>query len=104
MDTAILDDIKQVKREIIPNERLILFGSQARGDADEYSDWDLLILLNEKKKNFRDAYERYSYPFEELGIKHNILITALAISKEDWGRQKFSPFYKNVEQDGIDIL
>lgn len=31
-----------------PIERIILFGSQARGDADEYSDLDLIVI---KKTN-----------------------------------------------------
>jgi predicted nucleotidyltransferase len=33
MNQQILENIRQLKRELIPNERLILFGSQARGNA-----------------------------------------------------------------------
>jgi predicted nucleotidyltransferase len=32
-------------REVAPVERVILFGSRARGDHDEDSDWDLCVLL-----------------------------------------------------------
>jgi predicted nucleotidyltransferase len=45
MNREIFEQIRQLKRELIPNERLILFGSQARGDARPDSDWDLLLLL-----------------------------------------------------------
>ena len=34
----ILEDIRQLKRQLIPNEKLILFGSQSRGDARPDSD------------------------------------------------------------------
>lgn len=34
-----------------PIEKIILFGSAARGDADEYSDFDL-ILIKESNKRF----------------------------------------------------
>ena len=42
----ILQSIKNRSAEIMPmNAKVILFGSQARGDYHEGSDWDILILL-----------------------------------------------------------
>jgi len=54
MNQLIFNEIKSLKRQILPNERLILFGSQARGDEKEDSDWDLVILLNKDKINFKE--------------------------------------------------
>jgi len=51
MNTQIFENIRAIKRQIIPNEKLILFGSQARGDAREDSDWDLLLIINKEKRN-----------------------------------------------------
>jgi predicted nucleotidyltransferase len=48
MNKQIFESIVQLKREWNPNERLILFGSQARGDARPDSDWDLIVLLNKE--------------------------------------------------------
>ena len=33
-----------------PIEKIILFGSQARGEADEYSDVDLIVIKNTEKR------------------------------------------------------
>ena len=52
MNVQIFEQIRQLKREIMPNEKVILFGSQARGDARPDSDWDLLILLNKQNEEF----------------------------------------------------
>jgi hypothetical protein len=38
MNLQILENIRTLKRRLIPNEKLILFGSQARGDARSDSD------------------------------------------------------------------
>lgn len=72
--TDILERIREIKREVLPNGRLILFGSQARGDADEDSDWDLLIVLDKPKKD-PDDYDKYAFSFVELGWEINELIT-----------------------------
>ncbi len=34
-------------RDVAPVERIVLFGSRARGDHDEDSDWDLCVLLRD---------------------------------------------------------
>ena len=39
MNKQIFEEIQALKRQILPDERVILFGYQARGDAREDSDW-----------------------------------------------------------------
>ena len=46
--------------------RVILFGSQARGDSNEASDWDLIVFLDKDKLEETD-HDIYSYPLVELG-------------------------------------
>lgn len=46
----ILYAIKEVIAQVMPTgARMVLFGSQARNDASEDSDWDILILLDKEK-------------------------------------------------------
>ena len=103
MNQHIFNEIQTLKREILPNEKVILFGSQARGDAREDSDWDLLVLLNKDKKNFEDE-DIYGYPFAEMGLKYHTYISVKIYTTNDWEKRKPTPFYKNVEQDGIWIV
>jgi len=104
MNTQIFEQIRQLKREIMPNERVILFGSQARGDARPDSDWDLLILLNKDKKNSDQDFDKYSWPFTEMGWDYGAHISPLIYTKKEWEERKPSLFYKFVEQDGIEIV
>jgi predicted nucleotidyltransferase len=49
MNQQIFKEIQTLKRQILPDEKVILFGSQVRGDARPDSDWDLLVVLNKKE-------------------------------------------------------
>jgi len=61
MNQQIFKEIQTLKRRILPNEKMILFGSQARGDAREDSDWDLLVLLNKSHKELSDEDKAFQF-------------------------------------------
>jgi len=99
----ILRNITQLKAETLsPGDRLVLFGSQARGDANSESDWDLLMLLNKEHLTQKD-FDVYAYPFVLLGLRHGEYFSVKQYTKEEWEMRKGTPFYKNVMQEGIEI-
>ena len=77
---------------------LILFGSLSRGDFAEYSDVDLLILVEgsltrEEKKRADDLIAGYS-------LKYDIVISGLIYPAKIY--QHFNtPFLLNVKEEGI---
>ena len=101
MNTQILENIRTLKRQILPNEKMYLFGSQARGDAKPDSDWDLLVVLNKKGKHNWDDFDNYAIPFEEIGWDKGISINTLLYTQEEWDKGKIFPFYKNVMSEGV---
>lgn len=95
--------IKGTAEEILPKDsKVILFGSRARNDAREDSDWDLLIILNKDKRNVSDI-EKYACPFMELGYEVNAEINPIVYTQKEWDKQKFTMFHHNVEKEGIEI-
>ena len=57
-NTEIMDRIREVAHASLPKGgRVLLYGSRARGDAKEDSDWDLLLLLNKEKLEQSDYDE-----------------------------------------------
>ena len=103
MNTQILENIRTLKRQLLPDDRMILFGSQARGDARPDSDWDLLVLLNKEGKITFEEDATYGYPFDKIGWNFGVAVNTLLYSTEDWDKRKITPFYKNVEKEGIEI-
>jgi len=99
----ILDSIKETAAKVMPsNAKVILFGSQARGGAHGDSDWDILILLNKARIEHSD-FDDVAYPLVELGWDIGAEINPILYTYEDWQKRDFTPFYKNVVQEGIEI-
>ena len=44
-----ISQIKKIVKDRMPDARIVLFGSRARGDCDARSDYDLLIVNTEAK-------------------------------------------------------
>ena len=61
----VLQSIRAKAQEVLPSSAaLLLLGSRARGEANEESDWDLLVLLN---KNQLGQSDFDNYAFTDLG-------------------------------------
>jgi predicted nucleotidyltransferase len=103
MNTQIFEQIRQLKRQIMPNEKVILFGSQARGDAKPDSDWDLLVLVDKEKRNFIEDYDKYGYPFSKIGDEHGTYVSVKVYPKKEWESHPSLLKY-NVEREGIEIV
>jgi len=81
---------------------VILYGSRARGDEHDYSDWDILILTDyptdlKAEAKFRDK-------LYDLELETGESFSVFAYSKNEWfTRQKSTPFFNNVSHEGIAI-
>ena len=99
--TDVFSSIRNVAMKLKPeNGKIILFGSQARGDAQEDSDWDILILLDKDKVEVTD-HDQFTYPFWELGWKINAMIHPIVYTLKEWSARSRTPFRDNVELYGI---
>ena len=98
---SILQSIRDLGAQVLPKDaRLILFGSQARGDVHSESDWDLLILLNDNSLQ-EDKFGAFAYSFVELGWNYGTYFSPKIYTNAEWNRRKGTPFYENINKDGI---
>lgn len=86
-----------------PGAEVILFGSHARGQSNEESDWDILILIDRPKAN-RSVEDRYRSEMFELELELGEPISTFVYSKSDWeSKFLFTPLYQNIKKEGIKI-
>ena len=103
-DIPKLNVLKRVAREVIPaGGNVWLYGSRARGDAKDDSDWDLLILLAQSTIAPTDE-DAFAFPFVHEGWKNDIDVSPQVYTLQEWKQRSFTPYYKNVERDKIPLI
>lgn len=80
-------------------ERIVLFGSRARGDHTEHSDWDMAVYLD-RPPDFEDRRRLSSAGFQTL-CRTGELIQSIALSRDEWGSD--DGFGRRVREQGIVI-
>jgi uncharacterized protein len=78
--------------------RIVLYGSRARGDYWEGSDYDFLVVVAHKDKQVRDIIGNVEVEFMN---SYDELAASLLYDENEWERKKKFPLGINVEREGI---
>ena len=79
--------------------RIVLFGSQARGNATDLSDIDVLVVLNDPV-NASAEIKRTSQFIAQLCLEHNVLISRLFLGRSRFENEN-SPLLRNIRSEGL---
>jgi len=103
MREEILKKVKEAVLKLEQSAEVILYGSRARNDFREYSDWDFLILVDGKVDTTRT--DRIRHALFEIELDADQVISSIVRSRQDWNSPRYSvvPLRKNVEREGIRI-
>lgn len=98
-DEQFLQEVKRYVHEIDPQAEVWLFGSRARGDAREDSDWDFLVLTD---LPVNGAFKRQlRYHLYDLGFDSERVIGTIIQNKMIWEDLRLTDLYQNVKEEGF---
>lgn len=98
MSDPVVDEmVRRLVARLAP-ERIYLFGSRARGDARPDSDYDLLVVVPERKGAGRAAEQSAYQVLTGLGVTKDVVVMTRAYF--DWARAARASLPATVEREG----
>ena len=101
-DKQIVEEFKQRLSRIVDLVDFRVFGSRARGNADEYADLDIFLEVESLDKALKDRILETAW---EVGFEHNMMISPLIFTRDELEDSplRSSPIVKSVAAEGIPI-
>jgi predicted nucleotidyltransferase len=94
---ALQEELKDTLGERL--EKVILYGSQARGDARDDSDIDVLVVLKDDFK-YGTMLKKTSRAVAKLSLDNDVVISRAFVTRQQYEQSKI-PFLMNVRREGI---
>ena len=99
-DRRAVEAAAAILRERFPVERVILFGSKARGDSHRESDLDVLVVLEQYDWETEKAVYDLCY---DIGVDYSVVIAPALYSRSEFESplERATTFYRAVEREGV---
>jgi predicted nucleotidyltransferase len=101
MDEQIRFFADSVRKQLGDNvKQIILFGSHARGDSHEGSDYDFVVIVGTKDKDIHDCIINIEVEFLN---RFDTLSASLLYDEKEWEERMRLPIGVNIGREGIAI-
>lgn len=81
-------------------EFVALFGSKARGDSQQDSDIDVLVILSREDRKLRREILRQA---ARISLEYDVLLSPRVIGAERWEKMRGFSLYQNVQQEAAGL-
>ena len=86
-------------------KKIILYGSYARGDYNDYSDIDIMILTDFSDMEIEEYRDKISDIAFDIELNTGYIISPILRNIDIFNmRTNYIPFYQNVEQEGVVLI
>jgi predicted nucleotidyltransferase len=80
---------------------MVLFGSQARGEAEPGSDIDILVVLKGLVFPCEEIERTLNY-VAEVSLNYNVVVSCVFVSEQQFAHEQ-SPMLLNVRREGVPL-
>lgn len=98
--SSVLAAIKQRLYEALGDKvrQIILFGSRSRGDAEEDSDYDILLLVDRWTRTLEDRVDDIAY---EMLDCYGAVVTIFVFEMKTYEQEIHEPLFCNIRREGV---
>ena len=84
-------------------EKIILYGSQARGDNTPESDIDILVILNVEDHDIYPIKKLMWKQTNDISLAQDEVVSLVVSSGTEFSKMRNTLFYQNVARDGVEL-
>jgi predicted nucleotidyltransferase len=100
VEKNILKSFINLMTDKVSLNKVILFGSRARGDAEPESDMDVLVIVNRLTEKEEEYISECAW---EAGFEHGIVLVPVVFTVDEWesGPERFSLLAEAIRSEGV---
>jgi predicted nucleotidyltransferase len=100
-DAVAAEFARLVRERLGPRVRkVVLFGSRARGEGREDSDYDVVVVVDRRSADVREAILAVEV---DLMNRHGSLVACLLRDEQEWEASRRMPIGLNVAREGVPL-
>ena len=102
IEKTILEKFKTLLLKRVKLHALVLFGSRAKGNAETYSDMDVLVVVDDLTMEVEDYISDCAW---EAGFETGIVVVPVVYLRNEWesGPERYSLLAEAVKTEGVYI-
>ncbi len=103
---TVLKEVKSASEQLYGDmlNRIILYGSYARGDNTEESDIDIMIVLNCDADEIKKLRHLTAEMVSNISLEREVFLSVLLRDRKHFeDNLDFLPFYQNIAREGIAV-
>jgi predicted nucleotidyltransferase len=85
-------------------EKVVLFGSYARGDYHEWSDSDIMILADIQPEDVDETRKKTRSLMNYIELEYDAIVSLSVVCRKNYYKYiNVLPFYMNVQKEGVEL-
>lgn len=94
----ILEEFAERVRKLPEVKKIILYGSRARGDFEDISDYDVLVLVSVKNKNIEGKIDKIAW---DINYRKLVSIVPILCTESRFIEEEYEPLFMNIKKEGV---